>query len=168
MKPALPLASLAMLAVLGACAAMPNDAPAGGETIGYSVGPCFGFCPVYNVSVTTDGHVAFEGERHTAVLGRQEKNGGAQAYGAISTSLAAYRPATGTTADTECESRMSDQQHYRIVWTAADGTETVLQHDRGCRSAKNDQLNKAMEALPAKLGIAEWAKQTTRQGVGRG
>lgn len=163
------LTALTLTTALSACALTPADTPqAASETISYSVGPCFGFCPVYTVSVTPDGHVTFDGERHTATLGGQEKDGGVQAYRTISKALGAYRPATGTTADTECESRMSDQQHYRIVWKAADGTETVLQHDRGCRSAKNDQLNKTMEALPDKLGIAEWAKQTTRPGVGRG
>ena len=163
------LSALIFALSLGACASLQGPAvPASGETISYSVGPCFGFCPVYNVSVTPDGLVRFEGERHTATLGQQEKAGGAGAYRAISSTLAAYRPADGTTADTECESRVSDMQHYRIVWTAADGTETVLQHDKGCRSAKNDQLNKALEALPAKLGIAAWAKQTTRPGTGRG
>lgn len=163
------VSALTLTAALGACATIPADRPpVGAETIRYSVGPCFGFCPVYTVAVTPDGHVAFDGERHTATLGKQEKDGGAQAYRTMSKALAAYRPATGTTADTECESRMSDQQHYRIVWTAADGTETVLQHDRGCRSTQNDQLNKTLEALPSKLGIADWAKQTTRPGVGRG
>lgn len=163
------LITLTIAASLGACASLQEpSAPAGGEAISYSVGPCFGFCPVYTVSVTPDGLVRFEGERHTAALGQQEKPGGAGAYRAMSSSLAAYRPATGTTADTECENRISDMQHYRITWTAADGTQTVLQHDKGCRSVKNDALNKALEALPAKLGIAGWAKQTTRPGVGRG
>lgn len=163
------LAALTLASTLSACALMPMDAPpVSGETVSYSVGPCFGFCPVYAVSVTPDGHVAFDGERHTATLGKQDRDGGAQAYRTISNALAAYRPATGTTADTQCDSRMSDQQNYRIVWKAADGTETVLQHDRGCRSPKNDALNKTMEALPAKLGIADWARQTSRPGVGRG
>jgi hypothetical protein len=169
MKPLSALTALVLMASLGACASLQGPTvPANGETISYSVGPCFGFCPVYNVTVTPDGHVAFEGERHTATLGRQETDGGAKAYKTISATLTAYRPATGTTADTQCESRMSDQQHYRITWTAADGTQTVLQHDKGCRSAKNDALNKALETLPSKLGIADWVKQTTRPGVGRG
>lgn len=163
------VAALTLTAALSACAMIPADTPpVGAETISYSVGPCFGFCPVYTVAVTPDGHVAFDGERHTATLGKQEKDGGAQAYRTMSNALAVYRPATGTSADTECESRMSDQQHYRIIWTAPDGTETVLQHDRGCRSKQNDQLNKTLEGLPSKLGIADWAKQTTRPGVGRG
>jgi hypothetical protein len=162
------LTALTLTTALSACALVPAEAPTEAETISYSVGPCFGFCPVYTISVMPDGHLTFDGERHTATLGKQEKDSNVQAYRTVANALAAYRPATGTTADTVCESRMSDQQHYRIVWTAIDGTETVLQHDRGCRSAKNDQLNKTMETLPDKLGIANWTKQTTRPGVGRG
>lgn len=166
MKILIPLTALTLLA---GCASLPQDTPPmAGETISYSVGPCFGFCPVYNVTVRPDGHVTYVGERHTAVLGQQERDGGAGTYRTVASELAAYRPADGATEQTTCEAQASDMQNYRIVWTAADGTETVLTHDRGCRSARNEQLNKTMESLPGKLGIAEWAKQTTRPGAGRG
>jgi hypothetical protein len=164
--------ALTVIAVaLGGCVTLmgkPETPAVAPETISYSVGPCFGFCPVYKVEVTPAGHVTFEGERHTATLGKQEIDGGTKAYSAISKAVAAHRPASGQTEQTKCEQSISDMQHYRITWTAADGTQTVLEHDKGCRSAKNDALNKAMEALPAKLGIADWAKQETRQGVSRG
>lgn len=168
---ALSLTTLSAMLALGlsACATLP--AASGGapkETISYSVGPCFGFCPVYSVSVTPAGHVVYKGERHTAVLGDKEAESGAGGYAAMSKGLAGFRPATGTSEDTQCDQRMTDQQNYRIVWTAADGTETVLQHDKGCRSAHNDALNKVLEGLPGKLGIDTWVKQTTREGASRG
>ncbi|ESQ87372.1 hypothetical protein ABAC460_20325 [Asticcacaulis sp. AC460] len=163
------IAPLAALALLSGCASLPQDTPpAAGETLSYSVGPCFGFCPVYSATVSPDGHVTYVGERHTAVLGQQERDGGAGTYRAVASALAAYRPETGATEQTTCEAQASDMQNYRIVWKAVDGTETVLMHDRGCRSARNEELNKAMESLPGKLGIADWAKQTTRPGAGRG
>ncbi|EGF91061.1 hypothetical protein ABI_24740 [Asticcacaulis biprosthecium C19] len=160
---------LAVLALLSGCASLPQDTPTtAGETLSYSVGPCFGFCPVYSVTVSPDGHVTYMGERHTAVLGPQEREAGTGTYRAVASVLAGYRPETGATEHTTCESQASDMQNYRIVWKAVDGTETVLMHDRGCRSARNDELNKAMESLPGKLGIDDWAKQTTRPGAGRG
>lgn len=169
MKPLPTLACLALVAGLSACASVPQErAPLGGESVGYSVGPCFGFCPVYSVTVTPDGHVAFNGERHTALLGAKETHAGAGGYRAAVKALAAYRPATGATEHTTCEAQASDQQHYRIVWTDEDGTQTVLMHDRGCRSARNEALNAVMERMPKTLGIADWAKQTTRPGAGRG
>jgi hypothetical protein len=169
---ALRFTAIAVIAVaLGGCVTLMGkpEAPAvAAETISYSIGPCFGFCPVYKVEVTPAGHVTYEGERHTATLGTKETEGGAKAYSAIAKAVAAYRPTTGQAEQTKCDQSISDMQHYRIVWTATDGTQTVLEHDKGCRSAKNDALNKALEALPAKLGIADWAKQETRAGVSRG
>ncbi|WAC46785.1 DUF6438 domain-containing protein [Asticcacaulis sp. SL142] len=156
--------------VLGGCAAMPmgGATPDATETLSVSVGPCFGFCPVYKVSMTPQGLVSYDGERHTAVLGARTLDKGPRGYRAVSQKLSAFKPTRGQTADTQCEQRISDQQHYRIVWTAADGTETVLQHDKGCRSPANDQLNKVLESLPQTLGISDWAKQETRPGVSRG
>jgi len=162
--------AIGLSGLVGGCTSLIGHSaqPAPAETIAYSVGPCFGFCPVYRVEVTPSGHIAFDGERHTATLGRQEVEGGTKAYRAIATSLAAYRPATGETAQTQCDQRISDMQHYRIVWTAADGTQTVLEHDKGCRSKTNDGLNKALATLPEALGIADWTRQETRPGVSRG
>jgi hypothetical protein len=162
------------LSALGACADMtarppgPTQAASSSETIAWSVGPCFGFCPVYTVTVSPSGTVTFDGERHTAMLGKHSREGGAQAYAATAAALATYRPASGTTAQTTCEQRMSDQSTMRITWTAPGGAVTTLEHDRGCRSPRNDGLNAALQALPAQLKIDAWAKQTTRPGVSRG
>ncbi len=108
------------------------------------------------------------GDAGDAVLGARTLDKGSRGYRAIAAKLATFKPASGQTADTQCEQRISDQQHYRIVWIATDGTETVLQHDKGCRSSANDQLNKVLESLPQTLGISDWAKQETRPGVSRG
>ena len=157
---------------LGACAATstpPETAsqPAA-ETIAVSVGPCFGFCPVYTVAVSPAGAVTFTGERHTAELGEKTREAGPADYSALATALAAYRPATGTTAETKCDTRISDQSHTRITWTAPDKTVTTLEHDKGCRSATNERLNALLQELPTRLGIEAWTHQTTRPGVSRG
>lgn len=162
----------ALLVSLGACSAL-NTPVSGGaalakETISYSVGPCFGFCPVYYLEVTPAGHVSYVGERHTAVVGAKEREAGEKAYGGAAKALAAFRPADGTTADTQCEQRHTDAQHYIITWAKPDGTKTVLQHDRGCMSAKNTKLNKVLDELPAELGVSDWAKQQTEPGASRG
>ena len=60
-------------ASLAACtaAAPPPPPPTAGmvETIRYETGPCFGACPVYTLTVSSDGRGVFEGRRHTAVAG---------------------------------------------------------------------------------------------------
>ncbi|MBB5985745.1 DUF6438 domain-containing protein [Sphingobium lignivorans] len=171
----LPHMALAGLALsLAGCAAI--DAPATGvpasegpaESIAYEVGPCFGFCPVYNARIASNGTVAFEGIRHTMTIGKQAVTKDAATYRAFAEALAPFRPADGTTASTTCDARISDQQHYRITWTSADGKTTVLEHDRGCRSPRNDRLNAVLEAAPERLGIADLARQTTRPGASRG
>lgn len=138
------------------------------ETIAYEVGPCFGFCPIYNASVTSTGSIAFEGIRHTATIGQKTVGGKLQAYRSLANALAPYRPVKGSTTSTTCDTRISDQQVYRLIWTDRDGTKTVLQHDGGCRSPRNDALNAVMENAPVQLGIADWARQLTRPGAGRG
>ena len=166
--------AVAALFGVGACngtttgPASAGTVPAGAETIGWSVGPCFGFCPVYSVAVTAQGGVTFDGQRHTAVLGGKTREGGADAYRAIATALAPYRPTTGATTRTQCEQQISDSSAYVVTWTRADGTVTTLQHDGGCRSARNTALVDALKALPQRLGIAAWTKQVTRPGESRG
>lgn len=138
------------------------------ETIAWSVGPCFGFCPVYKVEVDGNGAVRFVGERHTAVLGKRVREGGPDAYRAIETALAPYRPGTGAAINTICEQQISDSSSYVLTWTRSDGTVTTLRHDRGCLSSRNTALNTALQTLPQQLGIEEWTSQVTRPGESRG
>ena len=162
------------LLAMCACVDMPPPSAVGTgaapirETIAWSVGPCFGFCPVYKVSVDAKGTVTFDGERHTAVLGRKVREGGPDAHQVIEGALATYRPATGATAQTTCDQKISDSSNYVVTWSRPDGTITTLRHDKGCRSARNDALNAALLALPRRLGIDAWTAQTTRPGVSRG
>lgn len=140
----------------------------GSETIAWSVGPCFGFCPVYTVAINPAGSVTFEGERHTEMLGRQAREGGPAAWRSVAAAFAAYRPSTGATAETTCERKVSDQPAYRITWTAPDGRVTTLIHSKGCQSFRNDALNAALQSLPTALGIEPWARQRTRPDASRG
>ena len=155
------LAASALLLGLAACAtpAMDGGQSAQGETISLAVGPCFGFCPVYSVSVAADGAVRFEGERHTTVVGVEEKTVSPAAYQAVARSLATWRPASGTSAQTECEQRASDLPTYTVVWTNAAGETTTLNHDGGCMSETNSRLKAALQAIPGQLGVEPWLER---------
>lgn len=170
---------LAALAALGGCASLPATSAApvstpaststpAAETIGYSVGPCFGFCPVYSVTVTPDGVVTFHGERHSAALGQHVRQTSPATYRVMAEALAAYRPASGTDERTACDAQATDMSDYRISWTAADGATTLLRHNLGCRSDRNERLNAVLRALPEQLGIADWTKATRRDEAPRG
>jgi hypothetical protein len=165
-----------LLASLNACATTGDrgvDRPshasdASVAAITVSVGPCFGFCPVYDVTVSEKGDVHFSGKRHTAFVGDRDRTGGAAVYGALARDLATFRPADGTTAQVECTAAISDTSSYTIIWTAADGRKTVATHQRGCIGGPGKALDGVLAKLPGDLGIADWAKQTTRPGLPRG
>jgi hypothetical protein len=165
-----------LLASLNACATTGDrgvDRPshasdASVAAITVSVGPCFGFCPVYDVTVSEKGDVHFSGKRHTAFVGDRDRTGGAAVYGALARDLATFRPADGTTAQVECTAAISDTSSYTIIWTAADGRMTVATHQRGCIGGPGKALDGVLAKLPGDLGIADWAKQTTRPGLSRG
>lgn len=139
-----------------------------GESISVSFGPCYGYCPVYDVRIGSNGSVSFHGERHTAVLGDRTVRKSANTYRKAACLLASFRPSAGTTADTQCDDRATDHPHYRIVWKDANGQEAVLLHDRGCRSSANTRLNTAIDQLPNLLGVSRYAKETQRPGTSRG
>ncbi|WP_051526500.1 DUF6438 domain-containing protein [Alkanindiges illinoisensis] len=128
------------------------------ETIQYTVGPCFGACPVYAVTIRSNGRVEFEGKQHTAVQGTRALSTGMDTYNQVKSRLKPYRPVEGSTETTQCENQVTDQQTYQIVWKKADGRQTVLNHNRGCLSETNRALNAVMDWLPQKLGIAGWIK----------
>lgn len=155
------------------CAANPAPTLAGhqpviAETIAISVGPCFGFCPVYSAKVSPDGTVSYAGTRHTALLGERQRAAGVGIYRAIAADLSLYRPADGTTTRVGCDSAISDTSMYEITWTDPSGRQTVATHKRGCQSGAGKALDTVLEALPARLGISTWSKQTTRPGEPRG
>ena len=159
----------AMIVIASAMSASSSAAEtARGDSIFVSLGPCFGYCPVYDVQIGSDGSVSFHGERHTAVLGDRTVRKSASTYRRASRLLATFRPTAGTTADTQCDDRVTDHPHYRIVWRDSNGQETVLQHDRGCLSPANARLNAAIDQLPSLLGVGRFAKETRRPGTSRG
>jgi len=161
------------LTALGACAAVsPGPVPAAGAgapaSIAISVGPCFGFCPVYDAKIAADGTVSFTGTRHTAVLGTRERQVAPQTYGAIEADLAPFRPTGGGTTEIPCAVEISDMPTYTVTWTSAAGQKAVATHRGGCREGAGRDLDGVLRGLPQRLGIEEWMKQTTRPGVSRG
>jgi len=163
-------ASVALTA-LGACtviAPAPNVGAGTRASIAISVGPCFGFCPVYDAKITADGAVSFGGIRHTALLGKRERRAGPRTYGALDADLAPFRPVDGATAEISCAAEISDMPTYTITWTGTDGQKTVATHHAGCSEGAGRDFDIVLRGVPRRLGIEEWMKQTTWPGVSRG
>src|SRR3546814_351898 len=91
------LASVVLTALGGCAAVTPGAVPANGTnvpaSIAISVGPCFGFCPVYDAKIVADGIVSFTGTRHTTVLGTRERRAAPDTYHKLEADLASFRPA---------------------------------------------------------------------------
>ena len=138
------------------------------ETITVAVGPCFGFCPVYTVSISSSGSVGFLGERHTAVLGRRTQASSIDAYRELARQLAGYRPADGGHVAVECQATVSDTSTFTVTWSGADGNDAVATIASGCPGGPGHALIQILKDLPVRLGIADWAKQTMRPGTPRG
>lgn len=165
--------ALSAVMTLTACAAgtppmpsAPNPSPI--ESVTVSVGPCFGFCPVYDATIASNGLVSFVGSRHTAVLGERRLNVGADAYRTVADELAVFRPAAGTEARIQCDAAISDMSAYTIRWQGSDGQVTVATLQSRCPAGPGARLDAILRGLPGRLGIEEWAKQTTRPGESRG
>ncbi|WP_420145174.1 DUF6438 domain-containing protein [Sphingobium sp.] len=177
MQRTIPAAAMAIIAALSACTYgdRPTTAGAGsgagstgGETISVAVGPCFGFCPVYQVSIAPSGSVSYTGERHTQMLGEQHREAGSPTYGKVAAALAPYRPADGTTQRVDCDAAITDTSLYTITWRKADGTQAIATHQSRCSGGPGKALDGVLQGLPEQLGIAQWAKQVTRPGASRG
>lgn len=138
------------------------------EEIRISRGACFGFCPVYSLSVTPGGRLDFTGERHTAVIGPRSRSVGAGGYEALRKAFASWRPKTGTAQDFVCEAPATDMSHITIEWISASGHRTALNYNMGCRSPRGMKIARTVEEQLKVLQVEAWAAQKTWPGDTRG
>lgn len=163
------IALLSTTLPLSACVTSSEPAvPVATETIAISVGPCFGFCPVYDVTASSNGKIRFVGQRNTAVLGERTREAGATAFRSLKQDLAGFRPSSGTETIVDCVAAVSDTSQFKVIWTDADGQKTVAVVQSGCPGGPGKTLVTLLRDLPARLGFASWAEQTTRPGASRG
>lgn len=158
-------AGISIIPMLTSCASHTAE---GVESITVSTDPCYGYCPVYDLTVISDGIVKFHGERHTVLLGDRELHQSPSKYQEASELLELFRPVGESVSQTKCERMITDLQRYEITWTDATGQKKILRHNRGCLSAQNEKLNQALDRLPALLGVEDLSRQITRPGVSRG
>ena len=162
--------ALAGAALLAGCATVGADGTGGGggnasapdDSVAITIaqGPCFGACPVYSATLDKAGAVRFEGKRFTAMSGVQTASRPPESFAAFRDFVAPYKPARGTTAETQdCEPRATDHPAITVTWAAADGTQTVLRHDTGCHSESGRATTEALRQAPEWLGITEWVKR---------
>lgn len=127
------------------------------QTISYETGVCFGRCPVYRVTIATDGSGVFEGLRFTAVQGRRSFRLTRAQYDAFAAHLAPYRPRGQeeiTYGHPRCRTPATDHPSVRIGWSG--GRYDRLSFYYGCRDPGNAAMARALESAPELLPIGDF------------
>lgn len=144
---------------LSACATMPADA---GDrplrSISYAAGPCFGACPVFRVTVNSDGTGVFDGGRFAAVTGERRFMVTPAQFRAFAARLAPYRPATGERrySGESCRRMATDQDSVEIVWRGA--AEQRLNVYYGCDMEANRAMFDRLRSAPNVLPIGDFIR----------
>lgn len=142
------------LALAGCATGRDGARDRAGEEISYATAPCFGTCPVYRVTVRSDGTGGFTGERFTAATGTRAIAVPRDAYRRFAAALAPYRPAGErlvAPGGADCADAPTDLPSIDVRWRGAD-SEHHLRFYKGCRRG-NAALAAALEQAPAALPI---------------
>jgi hypothetical protein len=117
--------------------------------------PCFGFCPVYDLTIRGDGTVVYTGTGYVATRGRQE--------GHISTAqvqelLAFFNKVAYTALQPEYTMYEITDLPYATTSLTVDGQTHRVNHYHGDRSAP-EKLRLLEDRIDAVVNSAQWIKQ---------
>jgi hypothetical protein len=147
-------AAIGAFGLVAACAAAPASPV---QTIVFETGPCFGACPVYRVTLNSDGSGTFEGRRFTSVTGtRPFRATSAQAL-AFARHLEPIRPGRGAVryAGEACRSMATDMPSAEVTWRSPRGTQSLYFY-YGCDMDRNREIAARLDAAPALLPIGDF------------
>ncbi|MBX7489831.1 hypothetical protein K3177_15085 [Qipengyuania sp. GH25] len=130
-----------------------------------TAGPCFGFCPVYELSLFPDDMARFTGIRHTQLIGTAKHRVSRIEAERIRSALKPFEPASDRTFP--CANARTDATDYTITWQTEDDEHTLV-FDSGCADPEARSLNELLQGLPASLGFLEEGRQVIREGATRG
>lgn len=162
------LAAAVLLAGCGEQAATPAPSPqtalSPARTILISYGACRGKCPIFTVTVSVLGQGNFEGQNFTAVSGNRAFPVPRAQYDAVAAALARFRPAddsqltaySNVNARPQCDSYATDHPTRIVTWTGIDGKQQALVWDTGCRAARYDGLQPAIDKALGALPVGPW------------
>jgi len=125
---------------LTACASGANgsDGASGLQSFSVDQGPCFGFCPVYAITVEADNSFSLDNRRHTREEGLVAGRLDAGAFDTIADAAARVNfrdlPEDMTFNNPEaCTGpQMSDMPYFEFTGVYADGTEKTVRWYQGC------------------------------------
>jgi hypothetical protein len=145
-------------AAFAAPAAAKPPRPAAIESITYRTGPCMGGCPIYSVTVRSDGTGVFEGVNFTTVRGSRDFRVTPRQYRDFAAWLAPIRPARGSIDYTQpnmCRSMATDLPSATVTWTSRRG-EQRLHYYYGCDMEQRRALAQRLSRAPDRLPIGDY------------
>lgn len=151
--------TIAALMLLAGCATTGTaEPPQTAETIRYETGPCFGACPVYAVTVSSNGMGTFEGKRFTAATGERAFAVTPAQFADFRKRLAPYRPASGEhrieSGSADCGSMITDQSSASVSWQGGGTSPASLSLYYGCTAPALAAMKAALRSAPEALPIA--------------
>ena len=146
------LPSLAFLA-LTACATTRGHVDV--RSISFETGPCFGACPVYRVTVDSEGNGAFEGRRFTQVTGVRSFRISREQFRTFARHLQPLRPERGAVryAGETCANLATDMPSADVTWRSLDGQTQALHFYFGCDPERNQAMAERLTQAPRLLPI---------------
>jgi hypothetical protein len=143
--------------MLGACATTGGGAPRSAATIRYETSPCFGACPVYAVTVSSDGKGTFEGKRFTAVAGERAFTVTPRQFADFRRRLEPFRPAGGerriAPGSPDCGRIITDQAGASVTWSGGEGPPAALSLYYGCTAPALAAMKRALRSAPEALPV---------------
>lgn len=150
---AAPVASAEPVAVPVEGAAAPVAPPIGKPLVAsLERGPCYGFCPVYKVSVREDGSVQYQGENFVKVTGPAEAKLDAAAVARLKQAFAKARFASFANA---YETRTITDSPTAVVSFGDGKSAKVVRHYRGDHNAP-PALTRLEDEIDAIVNIQQW------------
>jgi len=127
------------------------------QTITYETGPCFGTCPVYRVTVNSNGSGTFEGRRFTTVTGSRAFRVTPAQYQAFARQLEPLRPARGSFrySGENCRAMATDLPSAEVTWRSRRGTQSLYFY-YGCDMARNRALAQRLRTAPDLLPLRDF------------
>lgn len=139
-------------AALAGCMSIPG-APKAPETIRYVTGPCKGTCPVYVVTVSSDGVAMYDGRQNVLVTGRRTFVVSDNEYQAFKAALAPWRPqGTRELRGAACTTQATDLPSVEVAWRDEERSD-ILHADFGCDREANQALFSALANAPRTLPL---------------
>ena len=149
---------LAAACAVPAAAQEPTRSPT--RSITYETGVCFGRCPVYSVTVHSDGRATFTGRRFTAVTGPREFFVGAGTYLTLARHLEPLRPRREGEvrySGDRCRVMATDLPSANVVWDGQGGRRSLYFY-YGCDMQKNRAIAQRLRGVPELLPIGDFIR----------